>query len=130
MYLYGPLAGSFTVMEKESKFLLCYNTYRKQWELPAGKREENETPRECAVRELYEETGQRPAELDFLGLMKLEKSDGEIKYNPVYYGQLAKLLPFSENEETDQIMLWDLSADIGTMDKIDRKLLQVVAGNL
>ncbi|MBM7691428.1 8-oxo-dGTP diphosphatase [Peribacillus deserti] len=53
---YRPLAGSFAVINSKGKFLLCYNIWRKQWELPAGRREGNETPRECAMRELYEET--------------------------------------------------------------------------
>lgn len=51
---YQPLAGSFAVIRCKDKYLLCYNKWRKQWELPAGQREEGETPMECAIRELYE----------------------------------------------------------------------------
>jgi len=37
------------------------------WEIPAGKLEEGEKPEDCARRELIEETGYRPAELECLG---------------------------------------------------------------
>ena len=71
IYTHQPLGGSFAVIEHDSHFLLCYNIWRCQWEIPAGKREENETPKECAARELFEETGQRVDELQFVGLSNL-----------------------------------------------------------
>jgi len=43
---YHPVAGSFAVIKCEGKYLICYNTWRKQWELPAGQREGDETPKE------------------------------------------------------------------------------------
>lgn len=70
---FHPIAGSFAVIKCEGKFLLCYNTWREQWELPAGKREIDETAANCALRELYEETGQIPEKLNFQGLMKVKK---------------------------------------------------------
>jgi len=73
MNSYEPIAGSFAVLNCAGKFLMCYNTWRKQWELPAGQREPNETPKECAIRELYEETGQLVNDLEFKGLLKGEK---------------------------------------------------------
>lgn len=76
---YQRLAGSYAVIKCEDKFLLCYNTWRKQRELPAGQREENETPKDCAIRELYEETGQVVLDLEFKGLLKVKKvSDEEV----------------------------------------------------
>jgi 8-oxo-dGTP diphosphatase len=119
-----PLAGSFVVAKKEDRYLLCFNRFRNQWELPAGKREEGETPRECAIRELYEETSQIIQPLVFKGLMKLRnKQNGEIKCNPVYYGTLNELQPFIENEETSKITLWTQNDDIGYIDEADKNLL-------
>lgn len=127
MFEYHRLAGSYAVIKSECKYLLCYNTLREQWELPAGHREEDETPRECAIRELYEETGQRISNLEFKGLLKSKNlTNGEIKYNPVYFGTLLELQPFMENSETSEIQLWDLKKNIGYIDAVDLKLFDYV----
>lgn len=124
---YSPIAGSFAVIKCEEKILMIYNKWRKQWELPAGKREEGETEKECAIRELYEETGQNIPDLDFLGLLKLKNSfNGEIKYNPVYSASVAQLQPFIENEEVTEVKLWSLEETIGVIDEIDLKLLEFI----
>lgn len=127
MYEYQRLAGSYAVIKCNDKYLLCYNSLRKQWEVPAGKREENETPKECAIRELYEETGQKVSELEFKGLLKVKKlSSNEIKYNPVYYTTLERLQPFQKNDETSEILLWNLVEQIGYIDEVDSKLLDYI----
>ncbi|EDL66326.1 NUDIX domain-containing protein [Bacillus sp. SG-1] len=123
---FHPIAGSFAVIKCEGKFLLGYNTWRKQWELPAGKRELDEAAAECAWRELYEETGQIPENLKFQGLMKVKKEDGTLKYNPVFSGVMQELQPFKKNDETSEVMLWDMEEGIGIIDEVDYWLLKSV----
>ncbi|WP_225217860.1 NUDIX domain-containing protein [Sporosarcina gallistercoris] len=121
---YHRLAGSYAVIKCDDQYLLCYNTWRKQWELPAGQREEDETPKECAIRELFEETGQIVAELEFKGLLKVKHLlSGELKYNPVYFSTIEKLLPFQTNCETSEIRLWDLREPLSCIDEVDLKFL-------
>lgn len=120
IYNYHRLAGSYAVIKCDGKYLLCYNTLRNQWELPAGQRETNETPKNCAIRELYEETGQRVLNIEFKGLLKVKNAiKDEIKYNPVYFTTLEKLQPFKKNNETSEIRLWDLEQKIGPIDEVD-----------
>jgi 8-oxo-dGTP diphosphatase len=121
-----PLAGSFAVIECQQKFLLCYNNWRKQWEIPAGSRENDETPMECAIRELFEETGQVVTDMKLMGLLKTESMDNKIKYNPVYYGEIDKLMPFLENKETTKITLWDGNQDVGVIDAVDRRVFDYI----
>lgn len=124
---YAPLAGSFAVLRCENKYLVCFNKWRGQWELPAGRREGDETPKECAVRELYEETGQSTENLVFRGLLKAKnKENGYVKYNPVYSGSIERLKPFRENAETTEIKLWDLKEEIGPFDEVDVRLFEYV----
>ncbi|WP_019412698.1 NUDIX domain-containing protein [Paenisporosarcina sp. TG20] len=126
-YNYQQVAGSFAVIKCEEKYLFCYNIWRKQWELPAGRREGDETPKDCAIRELYEETGQIVSNLEFRGLLKTENTmNGEIKFNPVYFTTTEKLQPFKENEETSEIMLWDLKEEIGYIDSVDIRILDFI----
>ncbi|RLQ89909.1 NUDIX hydrolase [Planomicrobium sp. Y74] len=124
---YAPIAGSFAVISCDDKVLMVYNVWREQWELPAGRREGDETEKECAIRELYEETGQYISELEFKGLLELENiSDGSVKYNPVFAGSTAKLQPFLKNDETSEMKLWDRSGELGVIDEMDLKILDYV----
>lgn len=127
LYKYQPLAGSFAVIKCGDKYLMCYNVWRKQWELPAGRREVDETPKECAMRELYEETGQKVLDMEFKGLLKSKKIiNGEIKFNPVYLARTEKIQPFIENEEISKIKLWDLKEEIGYIDSVDIRILDFI----
>ncbi|MDM5154736.1 NUDIX domain-containing protein [Bacillus sp. DX1.1] len=95
--------------------------------ITAGRREGDETPKECAIRELYEETGQIVSDLKFRGLLKVKNIvTGEFKYNPVYFTTIETLQPFRKNEETSKIKLWDLREDIGYIDSIDIRILDFV----
>jgi len=52
--------------------------------------------------------------LELKGLLKVKNSINEnIKFNPIYFAVIEKLQPFIENEETLEIMLWDLNEEIG-----------------
>ena len=124
---YQPVAGSFAIIKCEGKYLICYNVWRQQWEFPAGQREGNETPKECAIRELYEETGQAVADLEFKGLLKVKNTmNSAIKFNPVYFAVIEKLQPFIENEETAEIKLWDGNEKIGAVDEVDIKIVDFI----
>ncbi|WPK11384.1 NUDIX domain-containing protein [Lysinibacillus louembei] len=124
---FEQLAGSYAIIQSEGRWLICYNRWRKQWELPAGGCEADETPKQCAVRELYEETGQIAAELSFYGVLKSRNIQNDnVKYNPVYYGVIEQLMPFVENEETACILLWDMRAAIEAIDEVDLALLQAI----
>ncbi|MBS4200807.1 NUDIX hydrolase [Bacillus sp. FJAT-49732] len=127
VHKYQPLAGSFAVIKCEGKHLLCYNVWRKQWEVPAGKREGNESPKECAIRELYEETGQLVRDMEFKGLLKVQDTKfGHIKYNPIYFAEVDKLQSFKNNEETSEIKLWDDKEEIGYIDGVDIHIFDYV----
>lgn len=125
---YHPLAGSFAIVECEGNYLLCYNKWRNQWELPAGKREESETPIECAKRELYEETGQLVIDMEFKGLAVVRNSTtGHLKFNPIYTSTINSLQPFKGNAETNEIRLWNLKDDL-LIDEVDFLILKSLKG--
>ncbi len=124
---YKQLSGSYAVIRIDGKFLICYNKWRKQWELPAGGREQNETPKQCAIRELFEETGQKVEDLEFIGLVQSKHSQTEVlKYNPVYFAEMKHLQPFIENDEILEIQLWDTSKRIENFDPVDKKILDYI----
>jgi 8-oxo-dGTP diphosphatase len=127
IHLFNLLAGSFAIIKCGNKYLMCYNIWREQWELPSGQREEGETPEECAIRELYEETGQCVEKMKFKGLLKVKNlSIDTVKYNPVYFASVENLQPFQKNDETSQIRLWDLKEEIGCVDEVDIRIFDFI----
>ena len=121
------VTGAFAIVKVGDSYLFGFNNWRKQWELPAGGIEQGETARMAAERELFEEAHQENGALTFKGFAKVMKPDGEIRYQAVYQCVQEKLLPFIKNEddEMDEIILWDLIQDIGYVDECDLKILEL-----
>ncbi|WP_179107201.1 NUDIX domain-containing protein [Sediminibacillus massiliensis] len=121
----APLTHSLVVVKYKDDYLLLFNKWRQNWELAGGMIDEGESPRECAIRELCEETNQIVSQLNFKGLMKFRlKPDDRFEYGALYSGEIKDLRPFQENEEAEQILFWDKKSDIGYIDEIDEKLLE------
>ena len=124
---YDNVTGSFAILNVNGKYLIGYNSWRAQWEFPAGGIEKGERAREAAERELYEETHQRNSALEFRGLFKVMAPNGEIKYQAIFLGFQDILIPFEKctEDEMDQIMLWDLKEEIGYVDECDLKMVEL-----
>lgn len=121
----APLTHSLVVAKYQEKYLLIFNKWRQQWELPCGIIDEGETPRECAERELHEEINQSIKQLSFKGLMKFRlKPDDRIEYGALYSGEIDIISDFKENEEVEKIIFRDREENIGYIDEIDEKLLE------
>ena len=112
---YSNVTGAYAILKIDNKYVVGYNSWRKQWEFPAGGIDVGETPREAAMRELFEETHQRNSNLEFRGLFKVEDAKGIMKYQAVYICEQDELEPFeySEGDEMEEIRLWDMQEDIG-----------------
>ena len=80
-------ASVFVINPKNKKILLVHHKKFNKWVQPGGHIEDNETPEEAALREVYEETGVKvqllgrrfPREDDYirpLGIQKIEIIEG------------------------------------------------------
>ena len=125
---YNNITSAGVVLEVDGKYLIGWNNWRKQWELAVGGIEKEETPREAATRELFEETHQKVDYLEFKGLFKKKRPSGEIVYTAIYYTTKDKIAEFIKNDldENDKIMLWDLKEDIGYIDEIDLEIIKIL----
>lgn len=107
-------ASAFIIDPNTLKILLVKHKKFEKWVQPGGHIEENETPEEAAVREVFEETGIRvrllgapfPREDDFirpLGVQKNRNKKGQLHIDFIYAAipyQISELI-YDPNESLD-----------------------------
>lgn len=121
----GPITHALIVVTQGNKSLLLFNVWKKRWELPGGIREPVESPRECALRELEEETNQRVTDAEFRGVMEFRlQPRHRTEFGALYRAVLTEPRSFTPNSEASEIVWWDGLSDIGEVDQIDAILLR------
>lgn len=124
---FQPLTHALIVVKYNHEYLLAWNQYRQNWEIAGGKIDPGETPRQCAIRELMEETGQVAEQVRFCGVMKFQlQPDQRIEYGALYTCELSEIRTFRANHEIAKIIWWDQTADIGYINEIDAKCIELI----
>lgn len=118
-----PLTASLVVLWSAGKCLLVFNRYRQQWELPGGMIDPGESARDAALRELDEESGQRPHTLVFAGVARTWFAPAQRhEYVAIYEGHVASPAPFTPNEEMSDAVWWKPGEDLADLNPIDGAL--------
>lgn len=79
-------------IEKDNKYLMLHRNKKEKdlnaqkWIGVGGKFEAGETPEECLVREVYEETGLRLTKYIFVGIVRFESDEYEAEDMYLYKG--------------------------------------------
>ena len=105
-----PLIFACIVARWQGAVIFVFNSWRQEWELPAGLIEVGETPAEAAIRELEEESGQRASKVTYAGIALLRLSKGELEMGAMFTVDLEALQPFTPNNEESGLMVWDLKS--------------------
>jgi len=106
-------ASAFVVNPVDRKILLVHHGIFDRWVQPGGHIENNETPEETAIREVYEETGIRikllgdrfPREDDFirpLGIQRNRGKTGDLHIDITYAAIPLSLDEVDEDDEIDK----------------------------
>ena len=108
-------ASAFVINPKDKKILLVKHADYDKWLQPGGHIEEDETPEEAAIREVYEETGIKitllgehfPREDDLirpLGVQCNRKENGNRFIDIIYAGIPNNVeVPLKKNDESIEI---------------------------
>lgn len=101
-----PAAYALVALRHADRLLMVHVRDRCCWELPGGRLEPGETAREGAVRELYEETGQRvdPEALRFAGYVTTAIGpEQRVLRGALFTGETEAPTPFAAGEEIAEI---------------------------
>ena len=128
----APLTHAVTVVRHGGATLLVFNRKKQHWELPGGHIDVGETPRACAARELFEESGVvcDPAGLHFAGIITVAAADdakATQEYGALYVVEVEARPPFAPNDEIAAVRWWDGVESIADLAAVDRQLVGLVA---
>lgn len=115
-----PIRFSLVIARREAAYLLVYNRIRRIWELPGGFVDAGESPRQCAVRELAEESGQHVIDLRWHAVLEFCSPGAGTSLGALYSGQVVKTAAFAGNAEIEAIGFWpatDLPEDTSSIDR-------------
>ncbi|WP_158290993.1 NUDIX hydrolase [Kribbella antiqua] len=118
-----PLTASLVVLWCGHECLMVFNRYRQAWELPGGMLDPGESPREAAVRELAEESGQRADNLELAGVAMIRVApDDRLEYLAIYRGHIESPQPFTPNDEMSDGVWWSPREALADLFPIDAAL--------
>ncbi len=127
----SPVTFSLVIARSEQRVLLIFNRRRKVWELPGGMIDPHESARQCAERELAEETCQSVLSLRWLGVIELETgvnhrdTRSPVEYGALFCGDVIACDGVVKNEEVEEIGFFDGDSLPLNVSSIDRHLLSL-----
>jgi 8-oxo-dGTP pyrophosphatase MutT (NUDIX family) len=123
------LPASLVVVGHGDAVLMIFDSWRKLWELPGGKREAGETPRHTAARELHEETGIEGVDLTLVGVAEVDLADPPRReLLAIYRTRLDAAPTLTPNDEALDFLWWPPAHPLrDTMSPIDAEIARWVS---
>lgn len=121
-----PMPASLVVVHCEDSVLMIFDSWRRQWELPGGKREPGETARQAAVRELAEETGIKAADLNFVAVAECDlRRPNRREYTALYRTDLRGAPQLVVNDEALAFLWWNPRSSVAErMNPLDAEMVR------
>ncbi|MGH3927184.1 MAG: NUDIX hydrolase [Pseudonocardiaceae bacterium] len=119
-----PMPASLVVVRFGDSVLMMFDSWRRQWELPGGRREPGETARQAAVRELAEETGIGAVDLDFVAVVECDlRRPSRREYTAIYRTDLRVVPQLVVNDEALAFLWWDPRSSVAEqMNPLDAEI--------
>jgi 8-oxo-dGTP pyrophosphatase MutT (NUDIX family) len=122
------MPASLVVVIHADAVLMMFDSWRKQWELPGGTREHEETARQAAVRELHEETGIQAVDLTFVAVAEFDLVAPERRELLAIYRLHLQAVPaLTVNDEALDFRWWSPAAPVDSdMSPLDAEIARRV----
>ncbi|MCM3005132.1 NUDIX hydrolase [Priestia koreensis] len=105
--------GSAAVCINEKNEILMVKGYNSDmWAIPSGGIEEGETPEECCVREVLEETGYEVVIMDKLFIKKTTIKDIKVKTHYFKVKKVGESIGINDPDKIIEEVDWKLLSDI------------------
>jgi 8-oxo-dGTP diphosphatase len=119
-----PMPASLVVVRFEGSVLMIFDSWRRQWELPGGKREPGETARQAAMRELAEETDIEAVDMDFVAVAECDlRRPNRREYTALYRTDLQMAPQLVINDEALAFLWWNPHSSIAAhMNALDAEM--------
>jgi 8-oxo-dGTP diphosphatase len=119
-----PMPASLVAVRFEDSVLMIFDSWRRQWELPGGKREPGETARQAAMRELTEETGIKAVDMDFVAVAECDlRRPNRREYTALYRTDLQMAPQLVINDEALAFLWWDPQSSMAAhMNALDAEM--------
>jgi 8-oxo-dGTP diphosphatase len=103
---YSDVSCSALIFAFFQRKLLFTHHRKRGWELPGGKRLENEMIIQTALRELYEETGAEVSAIEVIGQYSIYTNGVREIVKTVFIANVSKIHDLPNCDETDEIKLY------------------------
>lgn len=124
----APMPAALAAVWHGRHLLLVFDRFRHQWELPGGRIDPGETPRQAAVRELHEESGLHVPAVTLAGYARFRlTAPPRDEYAAVYTAHVTtRHHDFTPNTEISAIRWWDTTGPLpGDTQIIDATLARL-----
>jgi ADP-ribose pyrophosphatase YjhB (NUDIX family) len=117
--------ASIVLAHHELGIVVVQNSHRSIWELPGGYVDCGERAADCALRELFEESGLTGSEVVLLGVLDIERPS---PYSDILKCALfecrAEGAPSPGDAEISAVAFWDPMSILGPISTIDAAILR------
>jgi 8-oxo-dGTP diphosphatase len=122
------MPASLVVVIHANAVLMMFDSWRKEWELPGGNREREETARQAAVRELHEETGIQAVDLTFVAVAEFDLVAPERRELLAIYRLHLRAVPtLTVNDEALDFRWWSPASPVDNdMSPLDAEIARRV----
>jgi 8-oxo-dGTP pyrophosphatase MutT (NUDIX family) len=119
------VSASIVLARHSEGVVLVRNRHRSIWELPGGYIDVGERPSDCALRELFEESGLNGSEIELLGILEIEQlaRHGGLLRCALYQCKVEGV-PSPDGVETSAVAFWQPVTRIAPISAIDEALLR------